>query len=78
MDVHCPDCKVKMVPGRRADRKDSFSTSQEAWIPGDHELESLGWFQNANESVPVVTFACPKCGFLRSYVDKDHIPHNLD
>ena len=74
-------CRVcghdKLIPGRRRDKEDAFSTTQEAWIPGHPEIDDLGWFQGAKEAVSVVTYACPKCGALQSYVDPHAIPHNM-
>ena len=78
MAIMCPACgDVRMIAGRRRDKKDAFSTSQETWIPGEHEVETLGWFQGATNPIPVTTYACPRCGMLRSHVDVSMIPENL-
>ncbi len=66
----CPDCGGEMVAGRRRDKGDSFAVSQEAWLSGEPKNEVLGWFSGMGEAVPVVTYACLKCGRLVSYLQK--------
>jgi hypothetical protein len=63
-----PECRVSMIAGRQRGKGDSFATSQEAWLPGEPVPELLSWFSGKGEALPVTTYACPRCGLLRSYV----------
>jgi hypothetical protein len=67
----CPECGGELVPGRRRDKGDSFSVGQEAWLPGEPKKEMLGWFSGKGEAIPVITYACAKCGRLVSYLNRE-------
>ncbi len=60
-----------MMAGRRRDKGDSFARSQKAWLPGEPKKEIAEWFTGQGEAVPVLTYACVKCGRLVSYLVKD-------
>jgi len=62
-----------MVAGRRRDKSDQWAASQEAWLPGEPVMEILGWFSGKGRSIPVTTYACPRCGRLLSYIDPSEL-----
>ncbi|AIE84538.1 hypothetical protein OP10G_1170 [Fimbriimonas ginsengisoli Gsoil 348] len=70
-EMECPTCKVAMIPGRRRDKGDGMSASQEAWLAGDPrpEVPFFGNFTGFGRAFLVTTHACPRCGLLLSYVD---------
>ena len=64
----CQSCAVEMLAGRRQDRRNGLMVSDEAWLPGQPD-PSWGWPNlPAGNAVQVVTYACPKCGRLESYL----------
>lgn len=66
----CPECGTKMILGRRRDKGDSFSVLSEAWISGKPKKGLTNWFSGKGKAISVLTYACPNCGRLVSYLDK--------
>ena len=68
MEKKCPDCQVVMVPGKRLDKRGRDSPVDESWISDDYQRGTWDTFFGVDPSHKVVTYACPKCGLLRSYL----------
>lgn len=69
----CPDCGAKMVPGRRKDMGKLPALYPEAWLEGAPKKGLLGYssFSPAiGKGIEklVLTYACPNCGRLVSYL----------
>ena len=62
-----------MTPGRRRDMGDSFAIFQEEWVSGTPKKKGItGWFTGKGDSKTVITYACPQCGILESYLKDIH------
>ena len=57
-----------MVPGRRRDDGDSWATGQEKWLSGEPLDEITGRTTGKGDAYRVITFVCPACGYLESYL----------
>ena len=65
--IECLRCHTPMEMGVIADRTYGGSL-QEEWVPGTPRVSFwTGLKINTNESIPVTTMRCPKCGVLESY-----------
>ena len=58
-----------MEEGFLADRSQAYFTQQK-WLPGQPESRLLGGLKvDREETIPVITLRCPKCGYLESYAN---------
>lgn len=65
--LECLRCRTRMEPGFVADGTES-GYAQEKWSPGTPKVSRwTGLKVNKEETVPVITMRCPKCGGLESF-----------
>ena len=63
----CPKCSTAMEPGFVLDQTYGANT-QSSWIEGAPERSFwTGVKLKGRERIPLVTFRCPRCGYLESY-----------
>lgn len=71
--INAPDClrcQTKMEVGFTMDRNRNVYTVPE-WIPGLPDPGLFGFLHQVNEPRrQVLTFCCPRCGYLESYVPR--------
>lgn len=68
--VECIKCHAHMESGYIADGTQA-GYRQENWTPGPPKPSF--WFGlklDADQSIPVTTLRCPKCGYLESYASR--------
>ncbi len=67
-DPTCPSCRVTMEVGFTADHGHANSLMVSKWTAGVPEKSFwLGLKVRGKERHEIVTYRCPRCGFLQSY-----------
>lgn len=68
---HCLRCQAPMEIGYLIDRGDR-RVREPVWAPGEPDPLLLGdlLVPPSDQLRPVRTFACPRCGYLESYVPR--------
>ena len=67
IDPVCPKCRTTMEPGFVLDQSHGVM-AQSAWIEGAPERSFWSGVKlKGRERIPVMTYRCPRCGFLESY-----------
>ena len=65
--VECIRCHANMELGYVPDGTHN-GYRQQNWFPGDPKPSFwMGLKLDQNQTLPVTTFRCPKCGYLESY-----------
>jgi phage FluMu protein Com len=66
--IKCPKCETIMEMGFLLDHEGHNAASQPAWVRGTPERSFwTGIKMDGKEKLPVLTYRCPKCGYLESY-----------
>ena len=68
--IDCIHCHALMELGFVADGTHA-GFAQETWCPGEPQPSFwVGLKLKKDQLLPVVTFRCPKCGYLESYANR--------
>jgi hypothetical protein len=71
----CPACRVRMEDGHVLVKDNSGRLSRPRWVEGEAEKGGIyGHKVKGKRQMPMVTFRCPRCGWLLWFAPEPESP----